>query len=31
MRNVGLEVRWKINDIDGAKWAFFGTDAATNT
>ena len=31
MRNMGLEIRWKIDDIDGAKWAFFRTDTATNT
>jgi hypothetical protein len=31
MRNMGLEIRWKVDDIDGAKWAFFRTDTATNT
>jgi hypothetical protein len=31
MRNVGLEICWKIDDVDGTKRAFFGTDATTNT
>jgi hypothetical protein len=31
MRNVGFEVRWKIDDIDRPKRAFLRADAATNT
>jgi hypothetical protein len=31
VRNMGLEVGWKVDDIDGAKGAFLRTDAAANT
>jgi hypothetical protein len=31
MRNMGFEVCWKIDNIDGAKWTFLGADSTTNT
>jgi hypothetical protein len=31
MRNMGFEICWKIDDIDGTKWAFLRTDTASDT
>jgi len=31
MCNVRLEICWKVDDVDGAKGAFLGTDATANT
>jgi hypothetical protein len=30
VRNLGLEIGWKIDDVYGTKWAFFNADATTN-
>jgi hypothetical protein len=31
MRNMGFEIRRKVDDVDGTKWAFLRTDTATYT
>ena len=28
--DMGLEIRWQIDDIDCAEWAFLGTDTTSN-
>jgi hypothetical protein len=31
MRDVGFEVCWKIDNVNGAKWAFLRANTASNT
>ena len=31
MGDVGLEIGWQIDNVDGSKWAFLRTDTASNT
>jgi hypothetical protein len=31
MRNMGLKVCWKIDNIDGSERTLFGTDTTTDT
>jgi hypothetical protein len=31
MRNMGFEIRGKIDDVDRSEWTFLGTDTASNT
>lgn len=31
MGDLSLKIGWQVDDIDGAKWTFLGTNAAPNT
>ena len=30
MGNLGLEIRWQIDNVDGPKWAFLRADTTSN-